>query len=81
MKIQNPWFKSCANLRRFRWQFQFFRCQIWFLFEKIHLLCIFSKVNQKMFASKKLKLPSESLDNFASCHAAVFKLHKVSLFF
>ena len=54
---------------------------VWFTFEKIHVLCIFSKVNQKNLATKKLKLPSESLDNFASCHAAVFKLHKVSLFF
>ena len=31
--------------------------------------------------TKKTKLPSKLLDNFASCHAAAFKLHRVLLFF
>ena len=31
-------------------------------------------------ATKKLKLLSKLFDNFASCHAAVLKLHKVLLF-
>ena len=59
--------------------FLFFKL-IWSTFEKIHVLCIFSKVDQKSMSTKKLKLPSKSLDKFASCHAAVFKLHKISLF-
>ena len=37
-----------------------------------------SKVREKNLATEKLKLPSESFDNFASCHGAVFKLRKVS---
>ena len=52
----------------------------WFTFEKVHLLCIFSKMDQKNLATKKLKLPSELLNKFASSHAAVFKWHKISLF-
>ena len=44
----------------------------WLTFEKIHVSCIFSKVNNKKLATEKLKLPSESLDNFASIHAAFF---------
>ena len=32
-------------------------------------------------ATKKTKLSFESLDNFAFCHAAVFKLRIVLLFF
>jgi hypothetical protein len=35
-------------------------------------LFLSSKVNSKVLATKKLKLQSESLDNFASCHAAIF---------
>ena len=48
-----------------------------FTFEKLHVLCSFLKVNQKFLATKKLKLPSKSLDNFASCHAAVRKCKKL----
>ena len=53
----------------------------WFTLEKKDVLSFFSRVNKKNLATKKLKLPSKSLDSFASCHAAVFKLGKVSLFF
>ena len=42
---------------------------------------LFFKSEQKSLVTKKLKLPSKSLDNFAACLAAVFKLRKVSLFF
>ena len=45
------------------------------------VLCNFFKSEQKNLATKKPKCPSESLDNFASCHVAVFKLHRVLLFF
>ena len=83
MRIKNPRIRSCAILQRFRCFFLFFLAAkfVLFTFEKIHFSCIFSKVNKKKLATEKLKLPSESLDNFASCHAAVLKLRKVSLFF
>ena len=53
--------------------------QFWFPFEDI--IFFFLKVNNKNVATKETKLPSEMLDNFASCNAAVFKLNKVLLFF
>ena len=52
----------------------------WFPLEKIPGLCIFSKVNTNKLPTEKLKLPSKSLDDFAFCHAAGFKLHKISMF-
>ena len=48
----------------------------WFTFEKIHFLCIVSKVDQIFLATNKLKLPSELLDKFAFCHAAVLNYTK-----
>ena len=63
-------------VQRFRWQFQFF----WFTFEKIHKTCIFSKVNQKNLATKKLKLPSESLENCTTSDAGILNSHFSLLF-
>ena len=80
MQIQNPRIRSCANPQQFRWLFQFFSCQIFFVHFLKYTFQVFFQ-NQKKLATKRLKLPSKLLDNFTSCHAAVFKLHKVSLFF
>ena len=79
MRIQNPRIRSCATLQRFRCFFFVFLAAkfVCSLLKKKHVLCFFSsKENKKKLASKILKLPSESFDNFASCHAAVFKLRK-----
>ena len=52
-----------------------------FTFEKKKTYSFFlSKLNKKKLATKIPKLPSKFLDNFASCHAAVFKLHYFLLF-
>ena len=82
VNFKSPHQKLCNSPKIQMFFFVFLAAKFFlFTFEKIHVLCIFSKVNKKKLATEKLKLPSESLDNFASCHAAVFKLHKVSLFF
>ena len=73
MRIKNPRIRSCAILQRFRW-LCFFSCQIFLFNLEKNKFVFFSRLNKKKFATKKLKLPSESLDNFASCHAAVFKI-------
>ena len=81
MCIQNPCIRRCAILQRFGRFFvyltdQFF-CSLW---KKVMFCDFLSKVNKKNLATKKPKSPSGLLGNFASCHAAVYKLHTVLLF-
>ena len=62
--------------------FSFLVAKFFVYFWKNTRFVYFSKSEpKKNLATKKLKLPSESLDNFASCYAAIFKLRKISLFF
>ena len=73
--------KLCNSLK-IHMEFLFFQLPNFFgSILKKGCFSFFSRLNNKNWATKKLKLPSESLDNFASCHAAVFKLRIVSLFF
>ena len=53
---------------------------VWFTFERRRFFFFFQNGRKKNLATKKLKLPSKLLDNFASFHVAVFKLQQVSLF-
>ena len=46
----------------------------------LKILYVFLEVDKKKFPTKQSKLPFELSDDFASCHAAVFKLHKVLFF-
>ena len=73
--------KLCNSPKIWMIFFQFLVAKFFcFTFEKKDVLSFFL-VNQKKMVTKKLKLPFESMDNFASCHVTVFKLRKVSLFF
>ena len=76
MYIQNSCISSCAILQRFIWFF--FLVAIFFsLFLKKKSVLFFKGEQKKICKKKKKKkIPSNSLDDFASCHAAVLKLHK-----
>ena len=84
MRIKNSRIRSCAILQRFRCVFvYFFSCQLFFgyLLKKGTFCPFFLQKITKKLVSKKLKSPSKFLDKAASCHASVFKLRKVSLYF
>ena len=81
MCIKNPRIRSCAILQWLRWVLVFLVAKFFGSLLKKKSFCVFFlKSQQKNLSTEKLKLPSESLDNFAFCHVAVFKLYKVSLF-
>ena len=78
---KSPHWKLCNSLKN-QMGFCFLVATFfWFTLEKKDVLSFFSRRNTKKLTTKKLKLPSESLENFTFCHAAVFKLRQVSLFF
>ena len=63
-------------VQRFGWQLQFLVPKLfWSTFEKIHIRCIFSKVNQKYLATKKIYWSFESLENFTTLDAGILYLH------
>ena len=64
--------QKLCNSQMFFCLFVFVVKFVFFTFEKKGVLSFFLSEQRKL-ATKKLKSPSESLDNFASCHAAVFK--------